>query len=70
VGVLGYPEVAQDAKVRYPTMGISFEGDEKGFLDFLTLIVEGQCQQDPAFVPKPKGTRDVKNLECSINFDG
>jgi hypothetical protein len=47
-------------------MGISFECDEKGFLDFLTLIDEGQCQEDPAFVLKTKESREVKNLECSI----
>jgi hypothetical protein len=69
VGVIGYPEVVQDAKSCYHTMGISFEGGEKGFLDFLTLSNEGQCQEDPASVPKPKGSRDVKNLECSISFD-
>lgn len=49
-------------------MGISFEGDEKSFLDFLTLIDEGQCQEDPTSV-KPKGSREVMSLECSINFD-
>jgi hypothetical protein len=26
--------------------GISFEGDEKNFLDFLILIDEVQCQED------------------------
>jgi hypothetical protein len=50
-------------------MGISFEGDEKSFLDFLILIDEGQCQEDPAFVLKTKESREVKNLECSFNFD-
>jgi hypothetical protein len=69
VGVIGYLEVVQDAKSCYHTMGISFEGGEKGFLDLLTLSNEGQCQEDPASVPKPKGSRDVKNLECSISFD-
>jgi len=69
MGVLRYPEVVQDAKACYHTIGISFEGDENGFLDFLTLIDEGQCQEDPASVLKTKGSREVKNLECSINFD-
>jgi hypothetical protein len=40
--------VVQDAKSCYHTVGISFEGDENGFLDFLTLIIEGQCQEDLA----------------------
>jgi hypothetical protein len=59
----------QDAKACYHTMRISFKGDENGFLDFLTLIDKGQCQEDPDSVPKLKGSREVKNLECSINFD-
>jgi hypothetical protein len=41
-------------------------GIEKGFLDFLTLVDEGQRY---VFTPKQKGKRKVKNLECSINFD-
>jgi len=50
-------------------MGISFKGDEKSFLEFLTLINEGQCQEGLASLPKPKGSKEVKNLECSINFN-
>jgi hypothetical protein len=44
-------------------------GDEKGFLDFLTLVGERQRQEIPISASKPKGTRESKNLECSINFD-
>jgi hypothetical protein len=42
------------------------KGIEKGFLDLLTLVDEGQY-----FVSalKKKGKREVNNLECSINFD-
>jgi hypothetical protein len=65
MGVIGYFEAMQDAKSCYHTMGISYGGDEKCFLDLLTLIDEGQCIS----APKPKGSRQVKNLECSINFD-
>jgi hypothetical protein len=43
--------------------------DEKGFLDFLTLVDEGQRQAVSISSSKPKGRRDLKNLECSINFD-
>jgi len=32
----------------------------------LTLVDNGQR---PVFAPKQKGKREVKNLECSINFD-
>jgi hypothetical protein len=49
-------------------MGISFE-DDGVFLEFLTLIDEGPCQEDPASILKTKESREVKNLECSINFD-
>jgi hypothetical protein len=38
---------------------------KKGFLDFLTLVDEGQCS---ASASKQKGKRELKNLECSINF--
>jgi hypothetical protein len=60
------PRVVQDARSCFCTMGISFNGTERGFPDFLTLVDEGQ-----RFVsaPKQKGKREVKNLECSINFD-
>lgn len=51
-GVVVYPKVVQDARSCFHTMGVSFKGTDKGFLDFLT-----------------KGKREVKNLECSINFD-
>jgi hypothetical protein len=47
-------------------MGVSFKGTEKGFLDFLTLVNEGQCSVS---APKQKGKREVKNLEYSFNFD-
>jgi hypothetical protein len=65
-GVVVYPKVVQDARSCFYTMGVSFKGTEKGFLNFLTLVDEGQRS---VFVPKQKGKREVKNLECSINFD-
>jgi hypothetical protein len=46
------------AKSCFCMMGISFKGSEEGFLDFLTLVDEGQIRK-----------KEVKNLECSINFD-
>jgi hypothetical protein len=50
-------------------MGDSYGGNEKGFLDFLALIDEGQCQEVSVPASKLKGFREIKNLECSINFD-
>jgi hypothetical protein len=41
VGVIGYPKPVQVAKSCYHTMGISFRGEDKGFMDFLMLIDEG-----------------------------
>jgi hypothetical protein len=38
VGVKGYPEAVQDAKLCNQTLEISYKGDEKKILDFLTLI--------------------------------
>jgi hypothetical protein len=40
-GVVVYPRVVQDARSCFRSMGISFKGSEKGFLDFLTLVDEG-----------------------------
>jgi hypothetical protein len=65
-GVVVYPMVVQDARSCFHTMGVSFKGTEKGFLDFLTLVNEGQCSVS---APKQKGKREVKNLEYSFNFD-
>jgi hypothetical protein len=49
-------------------MLISFIGSKEGFLDFLTLVDERRTQ-NLVSTPKKKGNREVKNLECSINFD-
>jgi len=65
-GVVVYPKVVQDASSCFHTMGVSFKGTKKGFLDFSTLVDEGQ-RFASAF--KQNGKREVKNLECLINFD-
>jgi hypothetical protein len=65
-GVVVYSRVVQDAKSCFRTMGVPFKGTEKGFLNFLTLVDEGHRSVS---VPKQKGKREVKNLECSINFN-
>jgi hypothetical protein len=38
-----------------PTLGISFGGNEKRFLDLLTIIEKGRHREDEGFVSKPKG---------------
>jgi hypothetical protein len=65
-GVVVYPMVVQDARSCFRTMGVSFKGTEKGFLDLLTLVDEGQHSVSAL---KKKLKREVKNLECLINFN-
>jgi hypothetical protein len=65
-GVVVYPKVVQDARSCFHTMGVSFKGTKKGFLDFLTLVDEGQRSVS---LPKQKGKRELKNPECSITFN-
>jgi hypothetical protein len=55
-------------------LGISYGGDEKGFLDLLCDIEEGHKREgmfadEGGSVVKSKGWRERKNLECSLNFD-
>jgi hypothetical protein len=69
VGVDGYSEVVVSAMGIAPALGITFGGNEKRFMDLLNVLEEGQHREDEGFVSKPKGWRERKNLECSINFD-
>jgi hypothetical protein len=70
-----YPMVVQHASSCFRKMGVSFLGaDEKGFLDFLTWTEnQGYDSDSPPKKDKKlnrkKGKREVKNLECSMNFD-
>jgi hypothetical protein len=70
-----YPKVVQHASSCFRTMGVSFLGtDEKGFLDFLTWTENQRYDSDSPpkkdkKLNRKKGKREVKNLECSINFD-
>ena len=49
--------------------GISFKGDTMGFLNLMAQVDKGQRHEIPDSTPKFKGRRELKNLECSINFD-
>jgi len=70
-----YPRVVQDARSCFRTIGVSFLGsDEKGFLDFLTWTEDQRYDSDSPptkekKIKRKKGKREVKNLECSINFN-
>lgn len=41
----------------------------KDLLDFIALIDEEHRQEAPISTSKFKMSREVKNLECSINYD-
>jgi hypothetical protein len=67
--VVGCPGAVQVASSCNHTMGVSYRGNQKGFLNFLALVDEGQYQEVSVSTSKQKGKRELKNLECSINFD-
>jgi hypothetical protein len=51
------------------SVGISYGGDAKRFLAFMAQVDERQCQEVLVSTPKPKGRRELKNLESSFTFD-
>jgi hypothetical protein len=52
-----------------PILELSFGGDEKRLMDLFSAIEEGRYLEDEASTSKLKGKKELKNLECSINFD-
>jgi hypothetical protein len=64
-----YPDVVIRSKAAAPALGITFGGDEKRFMDLLSSIEEDRHREDGGSVSRPKGWRERKNLECSLNFD-
>ena len=69
VGVGGYSEFVLSEMGAVPIMGLSFGGDEKRLTDLFSVIKEGRYLEDGVSVSKPKGKRELKILECSLNFD-
>jgi len=67
--VVGSSKVGFDATLCLQAVGISFEGNVKGFLDVMAQVVEGQRLEVTVFTPKNKGNRELHNLECDINYD-
>jgi hypothetical protein len=65
----GPPGVAIDLNLCFQTLGVSHEGNEKAFLDFMALIDAEHRLEVPVSTPKFKGYCEVKNLECTINYD-
>jgi hypothetical protein len=45
------------------------EGNVKGFLDFMAQIDAEQRQGPPVSTSKFKGSREVENLEYTINYE-
>jgi hypothetical protein len=64
-----YSEVVVRSTAVAPALGITFGGDEKRFMDLLSSIEEERHREDGGSVSRPKGWRERKNLECSLNFD-
>jgi hypothetical protein len=58
-----------DLSLCFQTLGVSHEGNVKGFLDFMAQVDAEQRQEAPVSTFKFKGSREVKNLECTINFE-
>jgi len=55
--VVIYPRVVKDSRSCFRTMGVSFVGsDQKGFLDFLTLIEDERYDSDSP----PKKVKEIK----------
>jgi len=63
------PGAAIDLSFCVNTLGVSHEGNVKDFVDFMTLIVVEHRLEASVSSSKFKGSREVKNLECSINYD-
>jgi hypothetical protein len=69
--VEGYSKVVLDAGNFAPMMGLSWGGDEKSLLDLFSVIAKDK-EREPFIdvsTPKVKGKRELKNLECFINFE-
>jgi hypothetical protein len=69
VGVEGYSEVVLDAMDLAPTLGLTFGGDEKRLLNLFSNIEENRDYEEGVSVSNSKWRMELKNLECSINFE-
>jgi hypothetical protein len=68
-GVEGSYEVVLGAMELAPTLGLTFDGDEKSLLNLFLVIEEDQLCIEGASASNTKGKRELKNLECSIKFE-
>jgi hypothetical protein len=67
--IKGYSEAVVSSLEIAQALGISFGDNKKRFLDLMSEIEEHQQRVDGGSVLKPKGWRELKNLECSLKFD-
>jgi len=65
----GPPGAVIDLSFCFQTLGVSHEGNVKGFLDFMAQVDSEQCQEALVSTSMFKGSHKVKNLECTINYD-
>lgn len=65
----GYSEVVVNSLEIAQALRISFGDNKKKFLDLMSVMKEGQHRVDGSSVLKPKGWRELKKLEYSLNFD-
>jgi hypothetical protein len=61
------PRTTIDLSLCFQTLGVSHEGNEKAFLDFMALIDAEHRLEASVSTLKFKGCREVKNL--TINYD-
>jgi hypothetical protein len=68
-GVEGYSKVVIDAVNFTPAVGLSWGGDKKSLLDLFFIIYKEREHFINVSTPKVKGKKELKILECSINFE-
>ena len=69
VWVEGYSEGVLNAMELTPNLGLTFGGDEKRLSNLFSVIEEDQFREEEVSVSNSKEKRELKNLECSINFE-
>jgi hypothetical protein len=65
----GPPGAAIDLSLYFQTLGVSHVGNENDFLDFMAQFDAEHRLEAPVSTPKLKGCCEVKNPECTINYD-
>jgi hypothetical protein len=68
-GVEGYSKEVLNVVNFASIVGLSCGGDEKTLLDIFLVIEEEREPKKDISTSKVKEKRELKNLECSINFE-